>query len=454
MTLIDNKNIYELVFYLNNTLRTTQNKNKNGEVFTPLNIINDILEKLNNHYISNHNHSIFENETLTWYDPSCGIGNFQICIYYKLFKGLENKFTNEKERKEHILNNMLYVNDINEENIQIYKAIFGDSQNANIHIGDALNLDIKKVFNKDKFNVILTNPPFNEETKNGNQNSKNIYNQLIYYYEGKCDYLSFIIPSRWFINNSLFASKLKNFFLSKNLIYIQHFETALEIFKSVSITGGINYFLIDNTQEKTTDNILFNDNLINIKKYDVIIDLKFHSIIDKILKQSTQFLDKLYVNLDYIESNDKRLTIFNHKNDIKCLVSTKQSKNNFLYFDKSYLTKDYNFIKVAITKIAYNNKFNKGFVLNENEISNRSYLIFKVDNLTHAENLKQYLSLDLTSFLMAVRKSGRNINKDTLQYIPLIDFNIKWTNEKLYEYFNINENEIQIIQNFINLAVC
>ena len=84
---INNKQ--KLLDYLNKRLiPDLNNKDNNGEVFTNIECIEHILDKLDKHYILKFNKSIFKNKKLKWFDPSSGIGHFMIIIYYKLMDGL------------------------------------------------------------------------------------------------------------------------------------------------------------------------------------------------------------------------------------------------------------------------------------------------------------------------------------------------------------------------------
>jgi len=78
-----NYNINEpdkLIQYIEDKLKPDiKNKENSGEVFTPLSIINDMLDELDESYKKEHNKSIFTEKHLTWYDPCVGIGNF--CIF-------------------------------------------------------------------------------------------------------------------------------------------------------------------------------------------------------------------------------------------------------------------------------------------------------------------------------------------------------------------------------------
>ena len=76
---------------------------RNGEYFTPLERVNSILDRLEK-VIPN----LFKNKDHTFFDPCCGLGQFQILIYFKLLKNLVNEFNGDYQKcSKHILENMI-----------------------------------------------------------------------------------------------------------------------------------------------------------------------------------------------------------------------------------------------------------------------------------------------------------------------------------------------------------
>ena len=173
-----------------------------GEVFTPLNLIEDMLDQLPT--------KIWYDKNIKFFDPACGIGNFEICVYYRLLESLKNIIPNKKTRKRHILENMIYVCELNKNNIKIYKRIFDRNKKykLNIYSGDTLNLDIKNYFNINYFDVIIGNPPYNKgsvrspliKKKKGDQKHETIWTKFITksleILKPK-GYLVFITPLSW-----------------------------------------------------------------------------------------------------------------------------------------------------------------------------------------------------------------------------------------------------------------
>jgi type I restriction-modification system DNA methylase subunit len=78
--------IYEIIekFLKPNELQ----KKKNGEVFTPLGLIREMLDKIPEDFWTNKNVKVL--------DPCCGIGNFQIVLIEKFMSGLVEEIQNSK----------------------------------------------------------------------------------------------------------------------------------------------------------------------------------------------------------------------------------------------------------------------------------------------------------------------------------------------------------------------
>ena len=90
-----------------------------GEVFTPLNLICEMLSKLPS--------KVWSNKDLKWLDPANGIGNFPIVVYYKLMEGLKDEIKNEEKRSNWIIENMIYMNELNPVNVALSKKVSATS---------------------------------------------------------------------------------------------------------------------------------------------------------------------------------------------------------------------------------------------------------------------------------------------------------------------------------------
>jgi hypothetical protein len=185
---MSNENRIELYTVLEKYLKPNETQKKNnGEVFTPLNLVNEMLDKLPV--------GVWSNPGLKWLDPAVGIGNFPILIYERLMKGLEVSFPDKKERSTHIINKMIYVSDICPINISIYKLLM--KQTKNVLVSDFLN---PETFKGIKFDVIVGNPPYQNQSSTGKATGNSLWDKFVvkslHILHNK-GHLSLIHPSAW-----------------------------------------------------------------------------------------------------------------------------------------------------------------------------------------------------------------------------------------------------------------
>jgi len=136
-------------------------KEERGEVFTPIELIESMLSHLPA--------SVWSDHTQTWLDPANGIGNFPVVVFGKLDEGLKSWEPNDKKRRRHILEKMLYMIEIQSDNSRVAHRIFSkmcDGCTPNIWTVDTLTISPDKLSGKGwptKFDVIMGNPPFQSD---------------------------------------------------------------------------------------------------------------------------------------------------------------------------------------------------------------------------------------------------------------------------------------------------
>ncbi len=199
------KKIYEMTEdemneFMNERLPTKKlEKDKYGEVFTSPILINKMLDLFPK--------SVWTNDKLTWLDPSVGMGFFMICVYNRLMKGLKKWEPNEKKRSKHIIENMLFMVELNKKNCDICKSIFGS--NVRLFCGNFLeNIKFKENDNL-LFDCIVGNPPFQDDYGKNKGNRINggksklyerIFLKSMKMLKNK-GYLSFVVPDNIFSGN-------------------------------------------------------------------------------------------------------------------------------------------------------------------------------------------------------------------------------------------------------------
>ena len=241
----------KLLEFINSELKPKEKEKKeNGEVFTPLSLVNEMLNKLDEVYIKEHGKSIFTEDEFKWLDPAVGIGNFPIIVYQRLMKGLVTKIPNEEERRKHILEEMIYSAELTPKNVFIYKKIFcEDKYKLNIYEGDTLKMDVKKEFklpaNFIGFDVVMGNPPY--QLKVGDRKTQPLWHSFVAFsltILKLSGYLVFIHPSGWRSPDGVFKNVL-DLIQSKNLKYLcmNDFKKGQEVFK---VGTNFDYYVLQN----------------------------------------------------------------------------------------------------------------------------------------------------------------------------------------------------------------
>ena len=345
----------ELLNFINERLKPKDiEKKKYGEVFTPIPLIEEMLDKLPI--------EVWTNPNLKWFDPANGMGNFMIAIYFRLMKGLKDIISDEEQRKKHILENMLYMSEINKKNCFLTKQIFDINNNykLNIYNGDSLTLDTFKVWNVEKFDIIVGNPPYQDSSGNkgkGHTLWDRFVRQSLNTYLKNNGFLLFIHPSSWRqINNELFE-----LMKTKQIIYLE-IHNEKDGMKTFSCATRYDFYLLRNcycetlTKIKGEDNIIVN---INLKEWNFIPNMMFNEIQN--ICNETQKLDVMNYRSNY--GADKKHVSNIKNNEFKYPVIYSIDKSNEPNLRWSNTNDNGHF---GLSKFIFSN--GSGFILDNNGI--------------------------------------------------------------------------------------
>lgn len=79
-----------------------------------------------------------------------------------------------------------------------------------------------------------------------------------------------------------------------------------------------------------------------------------------------------------------------------------------------------------------------------------TYLVIDVfDTKEEAENLYKYLQTQFVRFLVSQTTSTQHIAKANFAFVPIQDFSKTWTDEELFEKYNLSDAEIAFIDSMI-----
>ena len=408
----------ELLNFINERLKPKDiEKKKYGEVFTPVPLIEEMLDKLPI--------NVWSNPNFKWLDPANGMGNFMIIIYFRLMKELKDIIVDEESRKKHILENMLYMSEINKKNCFLTKQIFDINNNykLNIYNGDSLTLDTLKEWNVEKFDIIVGNPPYQDDTGNkGNKLYPKFVKLSITNLLKDNGYLLFVHPSLWRHIDHELGILMK----SKQIIYLEiHNEKDGQ--KIFSASTRYDWYLIQNknyeydTIIKDENGIVSSNNISNMK----FIPNCCFDIISKITSSNIK-LEILHSESIY----EPRKTYMNSvkKNEFKypCIYSI--NKNNIPSFKFSSINNKGHF---NVPKIIWAGGFSGHILDLYGEYGMTQWASAIVDDVDNLHHIKKAFETNLFKLII----KAINLSKQQ-EYKILKEFN-----KNFYEYILSNEIE-------------
>ena len=464
----------ELLEFLNANLKPTkEKKEKNGEVFTPIKLIEEMMDKL-----TDANPNIWSNPNLKWLDPAAGMGNFAVVVYLRLMEGLKKQMPNIEARKKHILEKMLYMVEYDRTNSFMMSKIFcGNKYKLNIFTGsfiegeryekegiDIFSLDETKIkkykyknyaeenkrFSRNintfggKFDIIMGNPPFQITNEIGNRKALN--HNLWEVFLSKCfnellnnnGFLLFITPTSWMSP----TFKYKNIFLT-NYISFLNINECTKWFNNVG--SSFSYYIINKTnQKKNTEVICKYKNKIYASSLLIKKDMLF--LPSLLTDDSLNIIDKFYNNkldkISFLASSE--LHSYNKKEFInKC-------DNKKFTYKIRHTTTNNNLCSSIKHSLSDKNKILMNIPSNLEPLFDNGKLGFTENQIYFLTNNKNYVNLlnsKLYNFIFTICKwSGFN-NKLIFKNIPYIE---KFKDDiTLYKLFKLTKDEIKLIEDNI-----
>lgn len=479
----------------------------NDEVFTPPDLVNEILDMLPE--------ELWEDPNAKFLDPVCKSGVFLREISKRLIKGLKEKIPDQQKRIDHILKNQLYgisiteltslmsrrtlycsktangkysvCEDFNDEKGNIYyqkiqhtwaneKCTFCGASKKEYDRDDALETYAynfihtdkqKEIFNM-KFDVIIGNPPYQLNDGGGMGTSATPIYQKFVEQAKKLEprYLSMIIPARWY-SGGKGLDEFRNEMLKDNRIRkIVDFPEAIDCFPGVQIKGGVCYFLWDRDNpgdckvstskkgeivsemhrpllEKGCETFIRFNEAISILKKIQLFNES--SLKEKISSRKPFGIDSNFSN--YKKRPDAKSNVKLYRNGEPGFISEDQIVKGLEFKDK---------IKVLISKSGSGSDtfphqiLGVPFIAGKNSVCTETFIILGTfDDKKRADNLINYVSTKFFRFFVLLIKNTQNASKEVYGFVPIQDFNETWTDEKLYEKYGLTEKEIAFIDSMI-----
>ena len=460
----------QLADYLNNTTKedifSYIPAQKSNQIFTPREVVNKMLNIL-----EDENPGIFSNPNLTFCDLYVKSGLFLTETAKRLNHGLVNIIPDEQVRLKHIFENQLFgfaptqiIYDIAAN--YIYGG-FPEISRQNLK-----KKDLTEQFKKGeplnmKFDVVIGNPPYQEETKD--TSDKPIYNYFMSEAYKFADKVCFITPARFLFNAGKTPKKWNAKMLNDKHLKVAYYEQdSSNVFPNTDIKGGVA--------------ITYRDAQKNFGKIGTFTHFEeLNSILRKVVDDRFESIFPIIsVQMDYKFKPEYKIlqagltsNIFEKQSELfsKDKASEKQakimgrfnSKRTYRFIDEKYLILPENYNKFKVFLPESNGSGAIGEVLSTPLVGEplvghtQTFISFGAfDNREEAENLLKYIKTKFARTMLGTLKITQHNKAPTWVNVPLQNFtsnsDIDWSqsiaqiDQQLYKKYGLSEKEIAFIE--------
>ena len=325
----------------------------------------------------------------------------------------------------------------------------------------------KKLYPNMKFDVIIGNPPYQLNDGGNGASAKPIYHLFIEQAKKlNPRYLVMIIPARWYAGGKG-LDDFRGVMLNDNHIKtIIDFPNPKDCFPGLNISGGVCYFVRDShySGDCTFCNMIGGREIVSQRKlneFDVFVRYnEALSIIHKIKDKSNKFLSSIISSRkpfgidSFVRGAKEKGTneLILHSSEGIGYISRADVLQGLDLIDK-YQVIIGKALSGHIGETDENGQVKvlaRVDLLSPAEVCTESYLcVGRYDNAVEASNVKKYLKTKFARFLLLQALTSMNITKDKFSFVPLLDFTMEWTDEKLYAKYGLNDDEINFIESMI-----
>lgn len=331
-----------------------------------------------------------------------------------------------------------------------------------------------------KFDAIVGNPPYQINDGGGMGSSAlPVYDKFVILgLSLNPNYLSMIIPSRWFSGGRGLDSFRQIMLHDDRIRELYDFWKSNNLFPNVEIKGGVCYFLWDKSYKGNCKIVSYQDLYEKTISERPLLEpgLNFfirNNKIISILRKVQNKKQKSFANL--ISSNDpfgfdvreknsyKRVkpnfSLYKKDNNQLLMYYNGWRKNGIGYVDISNIKKGQKLVtakKILIPKawgVGNPNTDKLSFIVPDKpSVCTETYLVVgPFEDQQTLLNVLSYMKTKFFHLMVSLMKISQNTMKGAYTFVPMQDFSKEWTDSLLYQFYDFSTDEIDFINDYIKL---
>jgi site-specific DNA-methyltransferase (adenine-specific) len=282
-----------------------------------------------------------------------------------------------------------------------------------------------------KFDVIVGNPPYND-SNNGNIP---IYPQFVQKSLELADNVAMVIPSAFAVSNERNGDKVRKLVATKQTSLVKFLPA--DTFKTANVETL--YFVWQRDSENTTRIINGDDEYVTSDYSYIWKNQLLKSILDKC---GTSDSAESWIKFNRMENSKTGVS------DVDTVTSIIKDK---IEITKSNTLDRYVDEHRVVTSFLPNSPYHLdvSYPIKPGIAVKDGYTVSLCATEKEANNLSAYLKSKLVLFIYNKTKTSRTLRSPQLKFIPKVDLNQGWTDQELYSYFNLTQDEIDYIERTI-----
>lgn len=301
------------------------------------------------------------------------------------------------------------------------------------------------------FDIIITNPPYQEMTGGGMQGAKPVYPQFVELSKKLTNKsVVMVTPSRWLSFNTPLNKFKHDMLLDNKVQYIKYYKRSRDVFPTVDMAGGICYFLweknynglccFSNSDENETE-------MISLTEFPAVITERLsRGILRKVLAKSKGSLSDLVCS----RGGDGFVTSSRGSNSyFEGSIKLRSSAGESYVLPKKPISSKWFAMAARNHSISHANAkvLSSIKLLPPKTAITDSYIkIGGFDDEITAKSLVSYLKTRLVRFLVGITQKSIHISKTNFIFVPLQDFNCVFSDEQLFSEYELSREEIDYIK--------
>ena len=340
--------------------------------------------------------------------------------------------------------------------------------NAFWHVYNCIPKNENEDINNMKFKAIVGNPPYQIMDGGTQTGAIPVYQYFVDVSKKLTPcYLSMIMPSRWFAGGRGLDDFRASMLNDDRLSTLVDFPKARDCFPTVDIAGGLCYFLWD--QQHHDDCVFISsirgnrtESKRKLNEFDIFVrDNIGMNVINKVQRRNESSVEnrvltvspfgiRSFVRGDELRTGD--------------MLSLKSSAG-IGYINRDLVTKNIALVDKYKLMCGYLNPDRAGVnnasdgksnvttkltILEPGEVVTETYIVIGTfDSEEETRNYASYMKTKFARFLILQTMTSMHITQANYRFVPNLDFSRPWTDNELYERYELERTEIEYIDSVI-----